>query len=169
MWLTAWNVWCRKLFLLQMNLPLIYAQSCCEGSVWGSVIRFCSQRLNFPRNAVTRVAASWQTDLSLCLRRTLSEREDEQKSEGLGDVIGTAWHYRMSPGVWRLAGLSASPQHACWVMSDNLVYRTPLSYPPPQEMPAAHCGRTKTIQTFLNFYTYATGQRFGHIRLNWSI
>lgn len=25
-------------------------------------------------------------------------------------VIGTAWHYRMSPGVWRVSALSATPQ-----------------------------------------------------------
>lgn len=138
----------------------------CAELLWRFSMRVCNTllRLNFPRNAVTRVAALWRTDLSLCLRR--SEREDEQWSEGLGDVIGTAWHYRMSPGVWRLAALPASPQRACWVMSDNLVYRTPLSYPPPLEMPAAHCGCTKTIQTFLNFYTYATGQRFGHIHFS---
>jgi len=60
---------------------------------------------------VCNACLSW-TDPSLRSRSTSSDGVygGKQKSEGLGEVIGTARHYRMSPGLWRLAGLSGARQ-----------------------------------------------------------
>lgn len=91
--------------------------------LWKFSMRVCNMRLSFPRNAVTRVGL-------ILLSRVMEHMEESRRVEGLGEVIGTAWHYRMSPGVWRLAGLSGSRQASECMLGDEW-------YPHPPHLPTS--------------------------------